>query len=78
MEIIGSQLRDLMNSAVTRCRLTVWMDVVAERGRKERSLKESTRFILSVENKRIGAGWYDLLRNRRTLPMCSTLHSMLE
>ena len=52
MNAIGPQMRDLINSGLTRWRLMVWwVNNVAERGGIPRV---STRFSLTVENER---GW---------------------
>ena len=50
---IGTQLRDPINSGLTRWQLTVYMDAFAEIGRNPVS---GTRFSLSVENEQADAG----------------------
>ena len=59
MNAIGPQLRDPMNSGLTVDPMAVdsiWMDVVAESGKNERSPRVSTRSSLGVESGRPDAG----------------------
>ena len=62
MNVIGTQMRDLINSGLPLCGLTVLMNTVAEIGREERNPRASTRFNLGVENEKADAG--------RDIPTC--------
>ena len=53
---IGTQMRDPINSGLTRWLLTVYIDVVVEMEREKRNPRESTRFSLFVENEQAGSG----------------------
>ena len=52
---IGTQLRDPINSGLTRWRLTVYMDAVAESERNPVRKHQPIRFSLSVGNERADA-----------------------
>ena len=56
MNAIGTPWRDPINSGLTRWRITVYVDVVAESGRDPVSKHQPIRFSLDVENGRANAG----------------------
>ena len=53
---MGTQLHDPINSVLKLWRLTVYLNAVAESGRKGKSPRICTRFSLGVENERANVG----------------------